>query len=153
MGQDADLSRLLQRFYDVAANPQHVNARHIDHVNLRIPAKSVDISKTFYGEKLGFGIEDTLYEAGKKPFFDARLSSTAVIHLWPSDDFEAPTSTNFNHVCIVVEEAIEAIKSCLNDAGVEIDDELDSPRGATGEAPSVYVIDPFGYRIELKERV
>jgi catechol 2,3-dioxygenase-like lactoylglutathione lyase family enzyme len=130
-----------------------MNARHMDHTNFRIPADNVDAAKTFYGEKLGFGIEDTLYEAGEKPFFDVRLSATAVVHLWPSDDFEPLTSTNFNHVCIVVEEEIEAVKSHLGDASVEIEEELDLPHGATGKAPAVYVTDPFGYRIELKERV
>ena len=123
--------------------------RHIDHVNLRIPLDGVDDAKAFYGERLGFGIEDTLYEAGEKPFFDVRLSSTAVIHLWPTAEFEPPTGTNFNHVCVVVEESIESV----TDEGVEVETELSSPRGATGEAPAVYVTDPFGYRVELKERV
>jgi catechol 2,3-dioxygenase-like lactoylglutathione lyase family enzyme len=122
-----------------------VNARHIDHVNLRIPTDGIGTAQTFYGEKLGFGIEDARYEAGEKPFFDVRLSPTGVLHLWPSDDFEAPTPANFDHVCVVVEAEIEAVRSRLDDAGVEIDGELDSPLGATGEAASVYVVDPFGY--------
>ncbi len=128
-------------------------ACHIDHVNLRIPLDGVDAARTFYGERFGFGIEDTLYEADEKPFFDVRLSQTAVIHLWPTDEFERPTETNFDHVCVVVEESIEGISDQLADADVEVDRELSSPRGATGEAPAVYVTDPFGYRIELKERV
>lgn len=130
-----------------------MDARHIDHLNLYIPDDGVDAVRTFYGEKLGFGIEDSLYEAGEKSFIDVRLSPTAVFHLRPSEDFEAPTSTNFNHVCVVLDEDIEAVKSRLEDAGVEIDRESTSPRGATGEAPSVYVTDPFGYQLELKERV
>lgn len=132
-----------------------MNARHVDHVNLRIPTDGADTARTFYGEKLGFGIEDARYVTEDKPFFDVRLSPTGVLYLWPSDDFEAPAPapTNFDHVCVVVEEEIETVRSRLGDAGVEIDGELDSPLGATGEAPSVYVVDPFGYRIELKERV
>ena len=130
-----------------------MRARHIDHVNLRIPVDGVDAARTFYGEDLGFGIEDTLYQAGEKPFVDVRLSATAVLHLWPSADFEPPTATNFDHVCIVVEEAIETVKARLADADIAIDGELDAPLGATGEAPAVYVVDPFGYRIELKARV
>jgi catechol 2,3-dioxygenase-like lactoylglutathione lyase family enzyme len=127
--------------------------RYIDHVNLRIPPEGVDDAKTFYGERLGFGIEETLYEADEKPFFDVRLSSTGVIHLWPTEEFEPPTGTNFNHVCVVVEESIDAITDRLADEGVAVERELSSPRGATGEAPAVYVTDPFGYRVELKERV
>ncbi|EMA48309.1 glyoxalase/bleomycin resistance protein/dioxygenase [Halococcus morrhuae DSM 1307] len=132
---------------------RRVKARHLDHVNLRIPADGADAARTFYGDRLGFGIEDTLYETGEKPFLDARLSATAVVHLWPTDEFEPPTATNFNHFCVVVEESVETIRERLDEKGIEIDDELAAPRGATGEAPSIYVVDPFGYRIELKERV
>ncbi|WP_255150041.1 VOC family protein [Halorarius halobius] len=130
-----------------------MNGRHIDHANLRIPADGREPARQFYGEGLGFGIEDARYEAGEKPFFDVRLSATGVIHLWPTESFDAPEATNFDHVCVVVEEDVESIKRRLDEADIAIDTELDSPLGATGEAGSVYVEDPFGYRIELKERV
>ncbi|WP_050032233.1 VOC family protein [Halorubrum halophilum] len=130
-----------------------MQARHIDHVNLRIPIDGVDDAREFYGEKLGFGIEDTLYAADEKPFFDVRLSATAVIHCRPTEEFEPPTAANYDHVAVVVEESLDEIESELYSAGVEIEKRLDSPLGATGEAPAVYVRDPFGYRIELKARV
>ena len=130
-----------------------MNARHIDHVNLRIPADGSEDAREFYGEQLGFGIEDALYEADEKPFFDVRLSATAVIHLWPTDEFERATKTNYDHVAVVVEESPEEIASELAEAGVEVEKMLDSPLGATGEAGAVYVRDPFGYRVELKARV
>ena len=130
-----------------------MRARHIDHVNLRIPADGVDDAREFYGERLGFGIEDALYAADEKPFFDVRLSATAVVHVWPTEEFEPPTATNYDHVAVVVEESLDEIESELDAAGVEIEKTLDSPLGATGEAPAVYVRDPFGYRVELKARV
>ncbi|KDS92069.1 lactoylglutathione lyase [Halorubrum saccharovorum] len=130
-----------------------MQARHIDHVNLRIPADGVDDAREFYGEKLDFGIEDTLYAADEKPFFDVRLSATAVIHCRPTEEFEPPTATSYDHVAVVVEESLDEIESELYSAGVEIEKRLDSPLGATGEAPAVYVEDPFGYQIELKARV
>lgn len=130
-----------------------MQARHIDHVNLRIPAGGVDDAREFYGEGLGFGIEDALYAAGEKPFFDVRLSATAVVHLWPTDEFEPPTATNYDHVTVVVEESIDEIEAELDAADVAVEKTLDEPLGATGEAPAVYVRDPFGYRIELKARV
>ena len=130
-----------------------MRARHIDHVNLRIPEDGIDDARAFYGEKLGFGIEDALYAADEKPFFDVRLSATAVIHLWPTDAFEPPTKTNYDHVAVVVEESVDAVEAELADAGVEVEKTLDSPLGATGEAGAVYVRDPFGYRVELKARV
>ena len=130
-----------------------MQARHIDHVNLRIPADGVDDAREFYGERLGFGIEDALYAADEKPFFDVRLSATAVVHLWPTASFEPPTATNYDHVAVVVEESLDEIEAELDAAGVEREKTLDSPLGATGEAPAVYVRDPFGYRVELKARV
>jgi catechol 2,3-dioxygenase-like lactoylglutathione lyase family enzyme len=130
-----------------------MQARHIDHVNLRIPEDGADDAQEFYGERLGFGIEDALYAADEKPFFDVRLSATAVVHLWPTDEFEPPTATNYDHVAVVVEEPIDEIEAELDAAGVEVEKTLDSPLGATGEAPAVYVRDPFGYRVELKARV
>jgi hypothetical protein len=45
------------------------------------------------------------------------------------------------------------VKERLAAAGVPVGSELESPLGATGRAPSVYVEDPFGYRMELKEPV
>ena len=130
-----------------------MQARHIDHVNLRIPADGVDDAREFYGERLGFGIEDDSYAAGEKPFFDVRLTPEAVVHLWPTDSFEPPTATNYDHVAVLVEESIAEIEAELDEAGVEIEKTLDSPLGATGEAPAVYVRDPFGYRVELKAPV
>ncbi|MDZ5810033.1 VOC family protein [Halorubrum sp. AD140] len=130
-----------------------MRARHIDHVNLRIPEDGVDDAREFYGDRLGFGIEDALYAADEKPFFDVRLSATAVIHLWPTDEFAPPTATNYDHVAVVVEEPIGEIEDELKAAGVAVEKRLDSPLGATGEAPAVYVRDPFGYRVELKARV
>ena len=130
-----------------------MKARHIDHVNLRIPEDGAGDAREFYGGALGFGIEDALWAAGEKAFFDVRLSATAVIHLWPTDEFERPTKTNYDHVAVVVEEPVEEIEAELTGAGVEIEKTLDSPLGATGEAGAVYVRDPFGYRVELKARV
>ena len=129
-----------------------MQARHIDHVNLRIPEDGVDDAREFYGERLGFGIEDAPYEADEKPFFDVRLTPEAVLHLWPTDEFESSTATNYDHVAVVVEESIDEIETELGAAGVEIEKSMGSPLGATGEAPAVYIRDPFGYRVELKAR-
>ncbi|EMA59498.1 VOC family protein [Halorubrum kocurii] len=130
-----------------------MEARHIDHVNLRIPADGVDDAREFYGERLGFGIEDGPYAAGEKPFFDVRLSATAVIHCWPTEEFNPPTATNYDHVAVAVEGSADELEAELEAAGVEIEKSLDEPLGAVGESPAVYVRDPFGYRVEIKTGV
>jgi catechol 2,3-dioxygenase-like lactoylglutathione lyase family enzyme len=129
-----------------------VHVRTIDHVNLRIPADGLSDARAFYADALGFELEGVeRFETGEKPFFDVRLAPAHVIHLWPTKEFDAPEATNYDHVALVVEEPLEAVKATLTDAGVEVEQELDSPLGATGEAGAVYVRDPFGYRVELKE--
>jgi len=126
----------------------------IDHVNLRIPSDGVDAAVDFYSDRLGLDIEGVeRYRRDEKSFFDVRLAPAHVIHLWPTGAFEPPSGDNFNHVALVVEAGVERIKDDLAAAGVSVVSEHDSPLGATGRGPAVYVEDPFGYRIELKTAV
>ncbi len=50
---------------------------------------------------------------------------------------------------MVVDHTIEEVRNRLEAAGVPIEKEL-TPLGATGEAPAVYMKNPFGYTVELK---
>jgi len=128
-----------------------MDVSHIDHVNLRIPAEGVTDALEFYVEGLGFEVDRMdAFEAGEKPFFSIRLAPTHVLHLWPTEAFDEPAATNYDHLALVVDHDVETVKSRLDDAGVEVERELDAPLGATGTAPAVYVRDPFGYRVELK---
>ncbi|UIP00106.1 VOC family protein [Halobaculum sp. CBA1158] len=131
-----------------------MQVRAIDHVNLRIPADGLDDARAFYADGLGLELEGVeRFESGDKPFFDVRLSPAHVIHLWPTESFEPPTATNYDHVALVVDESVETVIDRLDDAGIGVEKRLDAPLGATGEAAAVYVRDPFGYRVELKEPV
>jgi catechol 2,3-dioxygenase-like lactoylglutathione lyase family enzyme len=128
-----------------------VNVRTIDHVNLRIPTDGVDRATEFYGDRLGQTIEGLdRYRDGEQSFFDVRLAPEHVVHLWPTDRFDPPTGDNYDHLALVVDHDRATIEGRLADAGVEVVNEKDAPLGATGRAPSVYVEDPFGYRVELK---
>jgi catechol 2,3-dioxygenase-like lactoylglutathione lyase family enzyme len=138
--------------FSEAPDSPAVNVTTIDHLNLRIPADGVADALDFYRDGLGLEIEGLdRYEADEKPFFDVRLAPDHVIHLWPTPEFDAPEATNYDHVALIVDSEIDAITDELADAGIEIESHLDSPLGATGEAPAVYVRDPFGYRVELKQ--
>ena len=128
-----------------------MDVRSIDHVNLRVPDDGVEAALDFYRDRLGFDVEGLdSYREGDQPFFDIRLASAHVIHLWPTEEFERPSGNNFNHVALVVEGDTDGVSEWLSGAEVSVESELDSPLGATGRAPAVYVEDPFGYRIELK---
>ena len=128
-----------------------MHAAHLDHVNLTVPADRVDDVVAFYRDALGFDLEDLdAYRAGDRPIFSIRLSATSLIHVSPSEEFEPPTGTNFDHLAVVVEESIDAIERELTEANIEIERAARDLKGATGTAPAVYVRDPFGYRVEIK---
>ena len=130
-----------------------MNPSHLDHVTIRVPEDRIDEVVAFYGDTLGFGIEDLdAYRAGERPIFAVRLSETSIVHVRPSETFERPTDGNYDHFAVVVEASIDEVKATLDAAGVPVEREL-TPTGATGTAPAVYVRDPFGYQVELKTTV
>ncbi|WP_435348634.1 VOC family protein [Haloarchaeobius sp. HRN-SO-5] len=127
-----------------------MDARAIDHVNVRIPADRVDEAVAFYRDGLGFETENLqAWRDGERPLFSFRLCESSVVHVSPTDGFEPPTEHNYRHYCIVLDADIDDIKTVLDEAGIEIDRES-NPLGATGRNPAVYVTDPFGYKLELK---
>ncbi|MFB6155913.1 MAG: VOC family protein [Haloferacaceae archaeon] len=124
-----------------------MQATAIDHVNLHVPADGTETARAFYGDALGFEIE----EYDDKPFFDVRLAPGAVLHLWPDEDFRPPDGDNYDHVAVRLDHEVDEVREALAEADVEVDRE-GTPLGATGTAPAVYVTDPFGYQVELKAR-
>ena len=130
-----------------------MDAQRIDHIHLRIPEDEIEHAIEFYRDHLGFPLEGFQeYQAGETPIFQFRLTPDSIIHIRPTDDFVHPERENFDHFAIILNEDIEDVKQELEDAGVIIERE-GTPTGATGEAPAIYVRDPFGYLLELKEPV
>lgn len=128
-----------------------MEVKAIDHVNLHVPDGGVDAAVEFYGDVLGFAVENmAAYRAGEKPFFSFRVTPDSVLHVYPDEAFEEPDGSNYDHLALRVDRSIDGVTSALDDAGVEVERKLDAPLGATGTAPAVYVRDPFGYRVELK---
>lgn len=139
-----------------------MDALAIDHVNLRYPADRLEDVIEFYCEKLGFSPELLAYDDEGDPYvdhpshFSVRLNDECLIHMTPAADpdvvnrYTDEERTGFDHVSIIVEAPIEDIKRRLDDADVEIHREFE-PGGATGVGPAVFVVDPVGYMLELKE--
>ena len=128
-----------------------MHVRAIDHVNLQIPVDGIETAVEFYDGLLGFDVENLeLYESGEKGFFSFRLTETSVFHMRPMEDFQQPSGHSYDHVALLIDDPVDDVKQTLADAGVEIEKELE-PLGATGVAPAIYVTDPFGYTIEIKE--
>lgn len=124
----------------------------IDHVNLTLPADRVDEAVAFYEGALGFPAETLeAYRAGETALLTFRVADDAVIHTRPSESFtpSADDADRFGHTCLRVQRDADDLRRELDAAGVTVD-EVGERRGATGVATSVYVVDPFGYRWELK---
>ncbi|QLG29504.1 VOC family protein [Halorarum halophilum] len=131
-----------------------MDARAIDHATLHVPADGLADARSFYGDALGFELEGVeRYRSGETPFFDVRLTPDHLLHLWPTEEFTEPDGTGYDHLALIVEQGIDEIEAALADAGIDVERRLENPLGATGRAPAVYVRDPFGYRVELKQPV
>lgn len=128
-----------------------MRARAIDHVNIRIPEDGVESALDFYKDCLGLAVENLdQYRNGERTIFSFRLGERSVIHIRPVESIEPPAKENYDHFAITVEEGIDQIKSRLQECEVSINRE-GNPLGAEGRNPAVYVTDPFGYIIEIKE--
>lgn len=130
----------------------HVTA--LDHVVLRV----VDLERSlaFYGNLLGLpieGLDD--FRSGVRPFVSARLGGQ-LIDLFPDPGFDRELgrkATGMFHFCVRVAEALESdVLPKVRAFGAEILEEVPVERlGATGIGRSVYVRDPDGHIVELKE--
>ncbi len=124
----------------------------IDHVNLRIPADRVDDAVAFYRDVLGFRPERLdAYRDGERTSFMFRCGDTSLLVIRPVTEFSPPDDRNFDHLCLVLDGSIDAVKRMLRDGDVDIERES-TPTGSQGRGPAVYVRDPFGYLLELKAR-
>jgi catechol 2,3-dioxygenase-like lactoylglutathione lyase family enzyme len=126
----------------------------LDHFVLRVT--DLDRSLAFYGDVLGLGIlfADE-YRRGERPFVSARIGDQ-LLDLIPDPTFdpaEAATKGGFVHFCARFKGAdFEPLIRYLAERGVDILGGEPVPRmGAAGVSRSIYVRDPDGYVIELKE--
>jgi catechol 2,3-dioxygenase-like lactoylglutathione lyase family enzyme len=123
----------------------------IDHINLKIPEDKIDTALKFYRDLLGleaFKLED--FRAGERTSFFMKLGSGELLNIRPSKDFSRPEEENLDHFCLLMDSSIEDMRAEVKEKGFEILRE-GTPLGSEGRAPALYVKDPFGYKIELKE--
>lgn len=58
-----------------------------------------------------------------------------------------------DHVCLSIRcDDLAAVAADLRGSGVRLEGDVAERRGAFGRGPSLYLLDPDGYRIELKPR-
>jgi catechol 2,3-dioxygenase-like lactoylglutathione lyase family enzyme len=125
----------------------------VDHLNLRVA--DLERSLRFYQGLLG------MREAQRDRRPDGRVSliamraGNAVVFLQPAPDYRPPEDwgrSGLDHFSLEIEaQDAAALAARLREAGVEV---LEGPVqrwGAHGEGTSVYVRDPDGHHLELKQ--
>lgn len=119
------------------ALPPAVEVRRIDHVQLAIPAGGEDDARAFYAGLLGLTeVPKPEHLAGRGGcWFEA---GEAKVHLGVDPDFRPAAKA---HPALLVRGLSELTRR-LREAGMVVADEGDS----------VYVLDPFGNRMELLDR-
>lgn len=122
----------------------------IDHINIRIPYDGVPEALEFYRDILGFEtMKLKKYQNDERTSFFIQISDEALINIRPKEEFVEPSGRNLDHFCINLDEKPEDIKDTLEENEVEII-RRSEPLGADGRAPAFYIMDPFGYKLELK---
>ncbi len=126
----------------------------LDHFVLRV--RDLDAALHFYRDVLGLPIEFLdEYRAGTRPFVSARVGQQLIdLVPDPTYDPDAGRATGgFLHCCVEVDGRLSEIVPWLKARGVTLIEEQPVPRmGARGMGMSIYVSDPDGYVVELKER-
>lgn len=126
----------------------------LDHFVLRV--RDLDRSIAFYRDLLGLPIECLdEYRAGTRPFISARVGGQ-LIDLVPDPAYDPEASqraSGFGHLCLRVRGGLVAdVLPVLRERGVPVETAEPVVRlGATGFGLSIYVRDPDGYTVELKE--
>lgn len=122
----------------------------LDHFVLRV--RDLDASIAFYRDVLGLPIEMLEeYRAGARPFVSARVGGQ-LIDLVPDPTYDGAVG-GLLHFCVRVGGSlVDDLLPRVRAAGVTVIEDAPMIRlGATGYGQSIYVRDPDGYVVELKE--
>ena len=117
----------------------------IDHVVLIV--RDVERSAAWYRDKLGLEparLEE--FRRGETPFASMRISAGQVIDLLPGE----PSGKNVDHVALVLDPSVDLEQLV---AGGDFEVRAGPMRiwGAQGYGMGVYVADPDGHVVELKQ--
>jgi catechol 2,3-dioxygenase-like lactoylglutathione lyase family enzyme len=130
-----------------------IKVRSLDHFVLRI--RDLDASLAFYRDLLGLEILFLKeYKANERPFVSARVGEQ-LLDLVPDPTFDPETGKmagGYMHCCVEVENKLAEVMPYLKERGLTLIDDQPVPRmGARGIGLSIYILDPDGYVVELKE--
>lgn len=130
-----------------------IKFKNIDHVVLRV--RDLDTMMLFYVDTLGLNVEKIQADIG---LYQLRAGD-ALIDLVPVDSKlgkmggPAPNDTghNMDHFCLgLADTDVDTARSLLMQKGIEVGP-VQRRYGAGGNGPSIYLKDPEGNTLELKE--
>ncbi len=120
-----------------------VRARGIDHIVLNVA--DVERSVAWYVERLGFEpLRLDEWRRGEVLFASVRLTDTFIIDLFENER----SGTNVDHVCLVVDPV--DLDALARSDGFDVVSGPSEVFGAQGMGRSVYVRDPDGNTVELR---
>lgn len=129
-----------------------IRVRSLDHFVLRV--RDVEASLRFYRDVLGLPLDrEDEFRRGTRPFLSVRVGDQ-LLDLVPDPTYDpkAAGAGGFLHFCVTVDGDFGGVVRALVEAGVPLlHDEPVSRGGARGEGLSIYVRDPDGYVVEVKE--
>lgn len=125
----------------------------LDHFVLRVA--DLERALGFYRDILGLPVlfmEE--FRAGVRPFVSVRVGEQ-LLDLVPDPNYDAAAGARaggYLHCCFQVQGSLDDVIPQLTAQGVELLDPQPAVRmGATGWGRSIYIRDPDGYVVELKE--
>ena len=117
----------------------------IDHVVLI--ATDVERTVQWYAEKLGLVPERLdAWRRGEVLFASLRIGPTSIIDVFAGER----TGMNVDHVALVVDQSVD-LRALAASGEFDVDHEPFVIWGAQGDGLGMYVLDPDGNRIELKQ--
>jgi catechol 2,3-dioxygenase-like lactoylglutathione lyase family enzyme len=130
-----------------------IKVRSLDHFVLRV--RDLDAALGFYRDLLGLEILFLdEYKANQRPFVSARIGEQ-LLDLVPDPTYDPDAGKmagGYMHCCVEVENRLEELIPQLKQRGISMIDGQPIPRmGARGMGLSIYLMDPDGYVVELKE--
>jgi glyoxylase I family protein len=125
----------------------------LDHLNIRVA--DLERAIAFYGGVLGMQVAQRNKRPDGSPSLVAMRAGNSVVFLQPAPAYVAPAdhrTSGLDHYSLEIEATSpEALVERLKNAGVEIDEGPVKRWGGHGHGTSVYVRDPDGHRVELKQ--